>query len=133
MASNEYKEKKKWPESSGVPLESVLFLDLKNNRYTPMPLKRNNACFVCGKNGTTKTSARRTDLHVSDLRITKLVSAVRKATNFREEPLILFSETSKGERKLEKGRDERLSLGDYIRVIVEDVKEASNESILKLT
>jgi molybdopterin/thiamine biosynthesis adenylyltransferase len=48
---DEYRATKRWPEKTGEPLRSILFLDLKNNRYTSMKVDRNPRCIVCGKTG----------------------------------------------------------------------------------
>ncbi len=130
LGLDDYEKTKKWPDSSGGPLDSVLFLDLKSNRYTPMPLKKNNECFVCGKDGTTRTAAKRFELPLNNVR-NGLKDAIREATNLRKEKLLLFSETSTGERKLEDNT--KLRRGDYIRVIAEDSKGNSSESICKVT
>jgi molybdopterin/thiamine biosynthesis adenylyltransferase len=123
---NDYMETGKWPEDGGEPLQAIVFLDLKSNRYTPMPLRRNDACIVCGRDGTTKVPAKRFDLHLNRVR-KGLESAIREATHMKKDPLLLFSETSSGERKLDdKGK---LRFGDYVRVIAEN----SNEAICRIS
>ena len=54
LGLKQYQESKKWPENVGQALRSVLFIDMKNNRFTPMELKRGEKCYVCGKEGTAK-------------------------------------------------------------------------------
>ena len=75
LGFHNYKQTGKWPDSSGEPLGSVLFMDLKNNRFTSMPLKRNEACIVCGRDGTAKSTAKRFDLSLALLEGSSLESA----------------------------------------------------------
>lgn len=133
LGFDDYREKKKWPENSGEPLGSVLFIDLKSNRYTTMPLKRNEVCVVCGKDGTAKKAAKRIDLRLSELTVKKNIGTViRETAHLQKEPMLLFFETMRGERKFEKGRIVTLRRGDYVRVIPED-GDLVNELICRIT
>jgi molybdopterin/thiamine biosynthesis adenylyltransferase len=134
LGREEYRNTRKWPENSGEPLLTVLFMDLKNNRYTSMPLKRNQSCLVCGKEGTTKSTAGRFVLPLSQIiGRAGFDSAIRQIIGVQSGKMTLFSETSTGERKIENKRGGRLSKGDYIKVLLEDQKGDMNESICKLT
>jgi len=108
-------------------------MDLKNNRYTLMPLKKNQACLVCGKDGTTKSTVSRVDLQSSDITDKgKLTRAVTRAIGLQGK-ITLFSENEKGERKIDDKGEYRLRKGDYVKVLVEDDKGDMNESICRLT
>jgi molybdopterin/thiamine biosynthesis adenylyltransferase len=128
-----YRQRKRWPETSGEPLGSVLFIDLKSNRYTPMPLKRNETCFVCGKDGTARKIAKRIDLQLSERPLKKMEAAIREATHLQKESLLLFSETVRGERRLNERSASQLRRGDYVRVITENGMEEADESVCRLT
>ena len=111
----------------------VLYMDLKNNRYTSMSLKKNQACFVCGKEGTTRSAAGRFDLPLRDIPKDNLEKAVRQVIGRQREKMTLFSETSAGERRIDGKSRNRLRKGDYVKVLVEDHEADINESICRLT
>ena len=132
LGLEEFRKTKAWPTKNGEPLGPILFMDLKNNRYTLMPLKRNQACLVCGKDGTTKSATKRFDLPLDDItNVNKLEKFVRHTIDSKGQ-MILFSENETGEEKIDKGKL-RLRKGDYVKVLVEDNKGDMNESICKLT
>ena len=132
---NDYREKQKWPENSGQPLSSVLFIDLKNNRFSPMELKRGEKCFVCGKEGIAKEIVPRTELPLAQTSKGDMTGVIRTFLREQDKPLMLFAETAHGEHDLsDKGRAKaRLERGDYIRVFVESKNGELRESILRLT
>lgn len=137
LGMSEFRTHAKWPESTGQPLRSILFLDLKNNRYTPMDLKRGEKCFVCGKDGTARTPAIRGDLPLLTLRSSKanLEETVRRQAKLDGETLTILSETSHGTRKLD-GHSKRLvgvEKGDFLRILAEGKNAEFRESILRLT
>lgn len=133
LGLEEFRKNKTWPRKNGEPLGPILFMDLKNNRYTLMPLKRNQACLVCGKDGTTKSTVSRVDLPSSALTGKgKLTRAVTRAIGLQGK-MTLFSENETGERKIDDKGKYRLRKGDYIKVLVEDNKGDMNESICRLT
>jgi molybdopterin/thiamine biosynthesis adenylyltransferase len=134
LGLEEFRKTKRWTGKNGEPLRAVLFMDLKNNRYTLMPLKRNEACIVCGKDGTAKSTANRVDLALSDTsdKGGELETAVARAIGLQGK-MTLFSENVRGERKIDSKGKCRLRKGDYIKVLVEDNKGDMNESICRLT
>ena len=132
LGFNQYRETGKWPESTGEPLGSVLFMDLKNNRFTSMALKRNEACLLCGKDGTARSTARRFDLSLSALR-SELERAVRSTAHLEQESVTLFWESSRGERKLTEKEKTNLRKGDYIRVIAANKTGEMTECMIRVT
>jgi molybdopterin/thiamine biosynthesis adenylyltransferase len=133
LGLDEYRKIKKWPDKYGVPLGSILFVDLKNNRYTLMPLKRNQTCIVCGKDGTTKSAVDRFELPSHGIRGRDMLEhAVRRAIS-PQGKMTLFSETERGERRIGDEGSIRVRKGDYVKVLVEDEKGDMNESICRLT
>lgn len=125
----------KWPPYGGEPLRSVLFMDLKNNRYTPMNLKRGEKCFVCGKEGTAKDTARRSELAISSVEDpSKAERVIRDSAKVGNGNLRIFVETSSGEKLLEAPWRiaKRLRTGDYLRVLGEMKNGELQESILRL-
>ena len=133
LGLNQYREGGKWPEKSGQPLRRVLFMDLKNNRFTPLELKRGEKCYVCGKDGTAKDIVPRDELSFSKLKRDPQ-RAVREAAHAGDTPLRVFVENSAGERSLgnvtKTGKD--LHVGDYLRILIEDKNGEMHESILRL-
>jgi len=133
LGLEEYRKIKKWPDKYGIPLGPILFMDLKNNRYTLMPLKRNQACLVCGKDGITKSAVSRFDVPLHDIRargkLRRTVSRVIRPQG----KMTLFSETERGERRIGDEDNYRVRKGDYVKVLVEDEKGDMNESICRLT
>jgi molybdopterin/thiamine biosynthesis adenylyltransferase len=137
LGMKEYRMKARWPETSGEPLRFVLFMDLKNNRYTPMDLKRSERCLVCGKEGTTREPAQRADLPFPPVPWSKLdwEETVRRRVGTKTGALSIFAETSKGSTLLD-GRPrptKTIVRGDYLRVLVEKENGEFHESILRLT
>lgn len=133
LGLEEFRKTKTWPGKNGEPLGPILFMDLKNNRYTLMPLKRNQACLVCGKDGTTKSAVSRVDLPLRDtIGKGRLTRAMTRAISLQGKTT-LFSENETGERKIDGKGKYRLRKGDYIKVLVEDNKGDINESICRLT
>jgi molybdopterin/thiamine biosynthesis adenylyltransferase len=136
LGLKEYKSTKKWPEKTGTPLRSILFVDLKNNRYSTMDLKRSERCIVCGKDGTGRNLVPRNDLPLPTLRSkTTVDEAVRKASNLGERELTIFAETPEGTRKIEGKSPLRRAgkQGDYLRILAEGKNQELHESILRLT
>ena len=137
LGLEEYNSTKKWPEKTGTPLRSILFVDLKNNRYGTIDLKRSERCIVCGKDGTGRNLAPRSNLPVQTLRNSKATveEAVRKASNLGEGEIKIFAETAEGTRKIESKSLLRRALkqGDYLRILSEGKNQELHESILRLT
>ena len=132
LGIEEFRKSKTWGKN-GEPLGPILFMDLKNNRYTLMPLKRNQACLVCGKDGTTKSTVSRVDLPLSNIKGKEGVTRAVTRTIGLKGKTILFSENETGERKMDDKCKYRLRKGDYIKVLVEDNRGDMNESICRLT
>jgi len=130
-----FQEKHRWPEATGPALRSILFIDMKNNRFTPMDLKRGEKCFVCGKEGTTKETVPQLKIPLA-----KICSSQRNPERPIRDVLKtdgqirIFSETAKGEENLEllPRAVKKLVPGDYLKVISETKNEELRESILKL-
>jgi molybdopterin/thiamine biosynthesis adenylyltransferase len=137
LGLDEYKSTKKWPEKTGQPLRSILFVDLKNNRYSTVDLKRSEKCIVCGKDGTARNIVPRNDLPLLTLPASKVTveKAIRRTSNPSIGELTIFAETSDGTRKI----DGKLPLrragkqGDYLRILAQDKNQELHESILRLT
>lgn len=136
LGMKEYRAMAKWPENSGQPLRAVLFMDLKNNRYTSMELKRGEKCFVCGKDGTTRDVVPRLELPIATLRDSEhdLEEIVRQTAKVHGGTLKILAETSHGTKpieahaKLGKG----LERGDYLRVLADKENGEFRESIFRL-
>ncbi len=137
LGMKEYRANAKWPGTSGQPLRSVLFMDLKNNRYTPIDLKRGEKCFVCGKEGTTREPAQRADLPFEVAHSSKesLEGTIRHHTKIKAGTLNVLAETSEGSRLLDghSRLGKGIARGDYLRVLGEDKNGEFHESILRLT
>jgi molybdopterin/thiamine biosynthesis adenylyltransferase len=136
LGIDEYRSKTKWPESSGEPLRAVLFVDLKNNRYTTVGMKRGEKCYVCGKEGTAKAPARIMEFPIQSLqkpghRLEEQVAANSKL----EGRMQILGETAGGtipiDGKTRLGKS--LKRGDYLRILLEDKNGEFSESILRLT
>lgn len=135
LGLKQYLERAKWPEYGGQPLRSVLFIDMKNNRFTPMNLKRGEKCFVCGKEGTAREIVPRAELSLRSLRDhERLERTVRDAAKVGNGDLRVFAEDSSGEKPVEPLSNIRKGLkpGDYLRVLGESKNGELRESILKL-
>ena len=133
----DYKATKKWPEKTGQPLRLILFVDLKNNRYSTIDLKRSERCIVCGKDGTARNLTPRNDLPLPTPYTSKVTveEAIRKARNLGDGQLTIFAETSDGTRKIEGKVLLRRAgkQGDYLRILTEGKNQELHESILRLT
>ena len=134
LGMNQYRESGKWPEKSGQPLRRVLFMDLENNRFTPLELKRSEKCYVCGKDGIAKHIVPKNELSLAKLKRDPQ-RAIRETVHASDAPLRVFVEDSVGERSLDKVTiaGKGLRVGDYLRVLIEDKNGEMHESILRLT
>jgi len=130
----EYKATKQWPEKTGQPLRSILFLDLKNNRYTAMKVDRSPRCIVCGKDGTAKETANRGEVAIETLSGKRPEEIIRKAANLHDETLAMYLENSHGTTRFEShlAIGKRLRRGDYLRILAEGKNGGLHESILRL-
>ena len=137
LGRDRHRENGKWPDESGEPLRTILFIDLKNNRYTMMDMKRNQKCYVCGSEGIARDTIHRHDLPLSSIHQSKekFTKTIRTTLKGEEGSLVVFSETSRGEAPLNNSEREmkRLQKGDYLRVLVEAGNGEFAESIIKLT
>jgi molybdopterin/thiamine biosynthesis adenylyltransferase len=133
LGLKQYRTDAKWPEKTGQPLRQVLFVDLKNNRFTPMELRRGEKCYVCGKEGTAKdvVPVKEISIHILKQGPDK---AIRDATKAEDTHLRVFVESSDGERSVSNFPKtvKDLRVGDYLRVIDERKNGEMHESILKL-
>ena len=134
LGLKQYVENTKWAENSGQPLRSILFMDLKNNRFTPMDLKRGEKCYVCGKEGTAKDIVPRKEMPIGNFKKSP-EKAIRNVTNIGDTALKILAENSTGERSLDvKSKiGGELRVGDYLKILVENKSGELQESILKLT
>jgi molybdopterin/thiamine biosynthesis adenylyltransferase len=132
LGLKDYRISSKWPEKSGEPLRRVLFVDLKNSRFTLMELKRGEKCYVCGKEGTATDVIPMEELPIRRLK-REGEKAVRSTTGTGEGKLMIFLENSTGEKILTTTSKKDARVGDYLRVIAESKRGELNESILKVT
>jgi len=132
LGQTEYSEKNKWPETTGQPLRSILFIDMKNNRFSSMELKRNEKCFVCGKDGTTSTLALQIQLPLQKLSQQNYEKSIRTAANIHKGTVRIFTETEEGER-MAKRPFPKLKKGDYLRALYEQEDGKHQEIVCKLT
>jgi len=132
LGHTEYSEKRRWPETTGQPLRSVLIIDMKNNRFNLIELKRNDKCFVCGKDGTARTPALQIQLPLHKLSRRNYEKSIRAATNIHEGPVRVFTETEVGERVVKRFFP-KLKKSDYLRAVYEQEDGTHQEIICKLT
>lgn len=135
MGLKSFRENGKWPDNSGQPLRSVLFMDLRNNRFTPMQMRRGEKCFVCGRHGTARELVPRMDMPTKNIRHSKqnLEEEIRATTSTTHGNLRILSETSQGSKPFDNASKLKLQRGDYLRVITESTNGETRESILRLT
>ena len=137
LGQKRYQESGKWPDESGEPLRVILFIDVKNNRYTKMEMKKNEKCYVCGSEGIAKDIVRRYELPLSNVRHSrkKMEQVIRTALNCEGGTLRVFSETSRGEESVDNSekKTKRFQKGDYLRVLCERGNGEFTESIAKLS
>jgi len=135
LGLKEYREHSKWPEDSGQPLRSILFADLKNNRFSPMELKKSEKCFVCGKEGTAKDIAQLAEISLTSAgKQHSFEKTLREAAKAGDSEVDIFSETSSGERPLAPSsrKPRGLKPGDYLRILSDRGNGELRESILRL-
>ncbi len=130
----QYNETKRWPEKTGEPLRSVLFLDLKNNRYTAMKIERTPRCIVCGKDGTARETADLHELPLEALSGKGAEATVRKAVNIHDGTITAYVESSQGTKLAGDYSTigKRAKHGDYLRILAETKNAEVHESILSL-
>jgi molybdopterin/thiamine biosynthesis adenylyltransferase len=134
LGLKQYRKSGKWPEKSGQPLGRVLFMDLKNNRFTPLELKRSEKCYVCGTNGTAKDIVPKDEVPLSKLKHDPR-RTIREAAHADDAPMRVFVENSSGESSLDNftKTGNSLRVGDYLRILIEKQNGEMHESILRLT
>jgi molybdopterin-synthase adenylyltransferase len=136
LGSDGYRENKKWPDRTGEPLRSILFVDLKNNRYTPMKIERTPRCIVCGKDGTSRDPALRTELPLATLRKKDQAPEVTMRGAFTSHARILttYLENSNGTTKMDSYPtiQKRAKRGDYLRILAETKNGELLESIVSI-
>jgi len=134
LGLKQYAESAKWDDNSGQPLRTVLFMDLKNNRFTPMDLKRGDKCYVCGKDGTARDIVPRKELSIRNLKRSP-EKAIRNVMNAGYATLKILAESSTGESScaVMSKIGKKLRAGDYLKVLAESKSGELRESILKLT
>jgi molybdopterin/thiamine biosynthesis adenylyltransferase len=135
LGSGEYQATKKWPETTGQPMKAILFIDLKNNRYSPMNIERSPRCIVCGKDGTARETASRHDLILTSLRKrTTIEDTIRSIGQLGGKPIAAYLENTHGTTRLDDyssiGR--KAKRGDYLRIMAETKNEELRESIVRL-
>jgi len=135
LGIDEYRANAKWPEGSGQPLRSVLFMDLKNNRYTTVDLKRGDKCYVCGKEGTAREPAQMSEFPFATIRQPerRLEETLRLQLKLQSRTLRMLAETPHGTLPLGKSKFNGIKRGDYLRILAEDKNGEFHESILRLS
>ena len=134
LGIDRFRATKQWPENTGQPLRATLFLDLKNNRYAPMKVDRNPKCIVCGKDGTARDTAIRSELPVEAFDLKNPSKSIRKLAKIHDQNLTMYLENMHGTTRIEgqvttRNRPIR---GDYLRVLSEGRDRELHETILKL-
>jgi hypothetical protein len=134
LGIEEYKRAKEWPEKSGKPLRSILFLDLKNNRYSPMKLERNKQCIVCGTDGTAREPSSRDELALDQFKSTTGDEDTRRKLHIITKEFTIFLETSHGTRRMESALavKKHAKPGNYLRILSQKQNGELHESILRL-
>jgi len=134
LGLEEYEATKRWPQKTGEPLRSTLFLDLKNNRYTSMKIDRNPRCIVCGKDGTARETATRHEIPFKAMNAKNPAEIIRKSAKVPEATFATYLENSHGTTNIEDLTDirKRVRHGDYLRILGEAKNGEMHESILRL-
>lgn len=99
-----YSKKHRWPKETGEPLQGVLMIDLRYNRYNIVELKRNKNCVVCGDEGISKSPAPIISVQMKTLdhSTSRLHEEVMKSMNLKNGELMLFSQKRGRIVKIEK-------------------------------
>ncbi len=130
------KETKEIP-GIGEPLRGALIIDLKYNKFTHIPLKKNPECIVCGKNGAAPQALEKFKLpksQIQDLLSSK--SKLEKRLKLSCEKYDLFYASLEGFKKINKEtslKKTSLNTGDYISVICEGKDGEYKEALIKIT
>ena len=102
-----------------------------------MDMKRGEKCLVCGKDGTTKETAQRSDLAIATFSRSRdnLIENIRHHTKISGKMLSILLETSEGTRLLDGHTklEKHARRGDYLRILIDGKDEDFHESILRLT
>lgn len=116
---------KKIPKKTvGEPLRELLIIDLKYNRYTTIPVKRNPKCIVCGEGGISEHKSLKIKASREDLKSPrKLVKKIKENGKLAGDDYTILIEDGSSFKKVEKDKwDEavKLARGKYIYVIFKD-------------
>ena len=113
----------------GEPLRDALIIDLKYNRFTVLPVKKNKKCIVCGEDGLVREKSIRLEEPYRMLpSLEKLLDKLSKANKLIRSEYSILIEDGTSFKKVEKDRwDEafKLARGKYIYVIFKS--KASDE------
>ena len=111
-------------ETVGEPMRELLIIDLKYNRYTLIPVKRNPKCIVCGKGGISEHKSLKVKVSHEDLKsLEKLVEKVKENGKLTGDEYTILIEDRASFKKVEKDKWNeaiKLAKGKYIYVIFRD-------------
>ncbi len=124
-------------EVIGEPLKDPLIIDLKYNRYTVMPIKKNNKCIVCGKDGIAKEKSLRLELsHETTASPTKILNKIKEVEDIDKNDYAILIEDGAAFKKVRKDKwneDVKMARGKYIYVIFKNKgSDEYKEAAIKL-
>jgi len=137
LGYNTFLKERTWPSNVGEPLEGVLLIDLRYNRYTRLDLKRNPKCMVCGKEGIAEDRVSRYDVILSEAHnsTSKLQKLIGKRSADEMAEVLMFTENRK--RLVPIGTGEkidkyRLKKGDFVHAILKSSQDKYSEAVVAL-
>jgi molybdopterin/thiamine biosynthesis adenylyltransferase len=119
------------------PLNGLLILDLRFNRYNILELKKNPECIVCGKNGLGKSETEIIEIPIEKClnSIAEIIKIASIKVNVKDpHEITVFKEKFKGELikipSFSKLNEYELKKGSLIRVIFKNLKQEDYKEVL---
>ncbi|MEM1588604.1 MAG: ThiF family adenylyltransferase [Candidatus Bathyarchaeia archaeon] len=124
-------------ENIEKPLNGLLILDLRFNRYNILELKKNPECIVCGRNGLGKSETKIIEVSIEDClnSIAEMIKIASIKTDLKEpHEITVFKENFKGELiklpAFSKLDEYKLKKGSLIRAIFKNLKQEDYKEVL---
>jgi molybdopterin/thiamine biosynthesis adenylyltransferase len=119
------------------PLNGLLILDLRFNRYNILELKKNPECVVCGKNGLGKSETKIIEVSIEEClnSIAEMVKIASIKAGFKEpHEITIFKENFKGELikipSFSRLSEYELKKGSLTRAIFKNLKQEDYKEVL---
>jgi len=126
-----------WPLETGEPISGVWIVDLRFGKFAIMPLRKNERCVVCGKDGMSRDVVRRVSMSLSEMKdsTTTLKEAIVRLLPGKYEDLQISKIGGEQSTALVEGRKisrSGIRVGDFLQVTFKREPDEYRDMIVKL-